>query len=281
MSRLWCFTKQSSGFEDDLTWSTLDTFPLVNPDESIIQCLYYQVEEAPTTKKIHLQGFIIAKRRIRFNTLQKLFPGVHIVKARGTQQQNIDYCSKSTSRIKGPYKIGEFLKPGECKALSYVCEGIKQHKPFTWAIDEYPEIYIRNYNGLMRYRELILDEIPIFRQLEVHWYYGKTGTGKTRSVYEQEPNVYRCTRDAQWWDGYFDQKAILFDEFYGDIRCKDMLNYLDGYRIQLPVKGGFVNARWTVVYITSNISPESVYMFVLPDVKDAFMRRINNIKYFE
>lgn len=278
MSRIWCFTKFS-----DVSTSTLwclasdDNLPLDNPDSEKVQCLYYQVEECPTTHRIHLQGFIIMKKRTRFSTVSKLFEGCHITKARGTQDQNIAYCSKSESKIVGPFKIGELLKPGEDNAFKAVCEYVKQGKPISELALDYPDVIVRHSRGLEQLIRYIQPRVETFRHVEVIYIYGPTGTGKTRMCYESQPLLYEVRQNGLWWDGYVDQKCILFDEFYGDIKIKDMLRWLDGYPVYVPFKGGFIQARWTIVYITSNVHPDDIYRCVPIDVKSAFMRRISEI----
>lgn len=277
-SRLWTFTKQSDD-ETSITWmlASDDNLPIDNPDSQIVQCLYYQVEEAPTTHKIHLQGFIVTKKRSVFNTIKKLFPGCHIEKARGTQEQNVAYCSKSDTKILGPFIIGELEHPGKSTPLESCVDLVKKGSTFKQVCDEYPQVYVKHFRGLQALRFALLSEPPKWRTLEVVYIYGKTGVGKTRYCYELSPNLYKVVNNGQWWDGYYDQESILFDEFYGDIRVKDMLNWLDGYPIQLPIKGGFTYGRWIKVYITSNNPLESLYPTVPLDVREAFIRRITTV----
>ena len=78
-------------------------------------------------------------------------------------------------------------------------------------------------------------------------------------------------------DGYNKQDTIIFDDFYGQIRMADMLRYLDGYPVQLPIKGGFVWAHWTHVWITSNSDPDTWYTSVPAETVAAFRRRITEI----
>ena len=42
----------------------------------------------------HLQGYLYKKNKQRFSALRKLLPRAHWSVCKGTQQQNIDYCSK-------------------------------------------------------------------------------------------------------------------------------------------------------------------------------------------
>ena len=118
-----------------------------------------------------------------------------------------------------------------------------------------------------------------FRKLEVIVNWGDTGLGKTRGPYDEgafkwEPST------PEWWDGYDGEEILLIDEFYGQLRPSRLLALLDGYQLRLPIKGGFTYARWTKVYISSNVPPDDWYKDVPDKVKQALMRRITTIKEF-
>lgn len=55
-------------------------------------------ETCPTTNKTHLQGFFHLKTKQRWSVLskklQESFKGLHLEKQKGSDKQNIDYCSK-------------------------------------------------------------------------------------------------------------------------------------------------------------------------------------------
>ena len=107
---------------------------------------------------------------------------------------------------------------------------------------------------------------------------GTPGSGKTRSVYDKEPEVYTVPiqqSNSVWFDGYQGQEAVLFDDFYGGIKYSNMLQLLDRYPIQVPIKGGYVNWRPKRIYITSNKDIETWYGSDIPALK----RRINQIHY--
>lgn len=282
-SRLWTITVFPEEKSEELNWplATEDNLPLDNPDPEQIQGLFYQVEQCPKTSKYHLQGFVVFKKKVRFGTVKTLFPTAHIEKCRGTQQQNITYCSKSESKIRGPFTVGTLETPGKSKPLQEACKMIVEGKTMREIAVEYPTVFVVHSRGLRMLQQQILEEPASWRVIEVIWYWGKTNVGKTRTCYEQDPKLYKVKDKGQWWDGYIDQTTILFDEFYGEIPMKNMLNWLDGYPIDLEVKGGYTSARWTKVFITSNTDPHNMYNGVPQDVRDAFYRRINQIIYLE
>lgn len=115
---------------------------------------------------------------------------------------------------------------------------------------------------------------------EVHIYWGDTRTGKTRAVYELEPDVFDKPSDDKWFDGYQGEEAILLDEFRGEIPVGSLLKWLDRYPIRVHSKGSMVplcTKRW---YITSNLNPEEWYLNIDEKTKAALFARFTLIKHF-
>jgi len=122
---------------------------------------------------------------------------------------------------------------------------------------------------------LDLHKPPKFRSITVYYVWGPTDTGKTRSAYEFDPDLYRLfSCHPEWWDGYDSEKTVLIDDYRGEIPVSRMLQILDGYPLRVPIKG---SSRWlhaTTIFITSNFPPE--YFWKGPNL-DAILRRITNI----
>jgi len=59
----------------------------------------WQLERAPTTGTLHLQFFFVLEAGTRKSALKKLYPGAWFAPMRGTIEQCITYCSKSTSAV--------------------------------------------------------------------------------------------------------------------------------------------------------------------------------------
>lgn len=84
-------------------------FTLNNPPDNLedvhkhkdVSFLVYQLEEGKK-KTSHFQGYLELKRRLRLKNVQKIFDPhrPHLEIARGSQQQNIDYCTKDKTRVK-------------------------------------------------------------------------------------------------------------------------------------------------------------------------------------
>ena len=127
----------------------------------------------------------------------------------------------------------------------------------------------------------------IFRHLTVSYIFGKTETGKTRHVMEKYGyrNVFRVTKyDRTAFDGYVGQDVIVFEEFRSSFKIEEMLNYLDGYPLQLPSRYNDKEAAYTKVYIITNWKISEQYRNVQsehPTTWQAFNRRIHGIYDFD
>lgn len=98
-SQNWCFTVPN------YTDVELLHLQLLSEDPSVAYLIVGR-EVAPTTGTRHLQGFIRFNKRLRFAGVRNLLPQCHLTSARGTLQQNRDYCSKE----------GDFDEWGTCPA---------------------------------------------------------------------------------------------------------------------------------------------------------------------
>lgn len=122
-----------------------------------------------------------------------------------------------------------------------------------------------------------------WRDLEVTYIFGKTGSGKTRSVMDKYgyANCYRVTDYKHPFDTYDGQDVLIFEEFRGGLKHGDMLNYLDGYPLLLPCRYFNRQACYTKVFIITNIAPDEQYVNIDRESRSAFWRRIHVVKEFE
>ena len=197
---------------------------------------------------LHLQGAITFKRAYRLTQLKKLNERVHWEIAKVQDAEN--YCTKGEIVIDSNNG-----KQGARSDLKAVVDQLKKGDTMQAIAEEFPELYIKYHKGLSALKKEIQPRIKDFTKTSVTVFWGPPGCGKTRKVHELEDNVYNVMEPINgslWFDGYEGQEAILFDDFYGWIKYHMLLQLLDGYKMQLPVKGSTVWKNWTRVYITSN-----------------------------
>lgn len=259
-------------------------------------CMCDEIGEEGT---YHTHIFIQGKNQIRFSTVKNRFPGAHIEMAKGTAQENRDYCTKEgkwENHKKKETNLREtFEEMGECPVerpgrrtdLENLYEMIQEGKTNKEILDENPR-YMMNLDKIERARQVVIEAQyrDKFRPMHVEYHWGVTGTGKTRGVMEKHgyANVYRVTNMEHPWDGYRQQPVVLFEEMRSNFKIQDMLNWLDGYPLELPCRYANKIACFTHVYITTNIPLEEQYPNVQkeqPLTWEAFLRRIHVVKEYE
>lgn len=248
----------------------------------------------------HTHLFLYRKNPVRFSKVKKSFPAAHIDKAYGTSQDNRDYIRKE-GKHKDTDKADTNLKEtfeesgempmehqGKRNDLTMLYDWIKQGLSNYEILEENPE-YMADLDKIERCRQIVKQEEfkRKFRTLTVEYYYGKTGSGKTRGIMERYgyENVHRVTDIQHPWDSYRGQDVVIFEEFHSDFyRITDMLNYLDGYPLELPCRYNNKQACYTKVYLLSNRKLEDQYRDIKredPETWDAFCRRIHTVKIFD
>ena len=162
----------------------------------------------------------------------------------------------------GPWTLGEAARSdGQTKLHEQLAEAVAtiQQKRSIAEVD--PTIIMRYPSGCARV--LSLQQPKIRKNLVVIVIVGSTGIGKTWSVHDlvAPDDLYTVNygNGGLWWDGYAGHKAILFDEFKGQVPLQRMLQLLDIYPQRLEIKGGFTPAEYKLVFITSNSMPEFWY----------------------
>jgi len=220
----------------------------------------------------HLQGHIVWKRSYRLTQLKKLIPEAHWEKTKTVDAEN--YCTK------GEIIIDVQPAQGKRTDVSKVVERVKNGDSLQSIASENPNDFIRLHKGITALKVALQPRITTFVKSHVEVLYGKPGTGKTRKVYEND-SVYSVMKPQKngniWFDNYDGQDVLLIDDFEGWIEYTFLLHLLDGYPLQLPIKGGTLHRNWTKVYITSNKSIWEWYEHSI----DALVRRIDKVFRYE
>lgn len=227
----------------------------------------------------HLQGYWEFKSGVRFATLKKAFPAIHLEACKGSPQQNIDYCSKD-----GDYfEVGKPKNQGKRSDLDAVMEDISGGMSKLDVFHEHPSIAFRYPKALEEYRRLATKKnLAGYKEKDVRVYWGETGTGKTRSAMEEFPDAFIVSSGLTgfWWSGYDGESTVVMDEFRGGIPLCQLLRILDGYPVQVSVHGGSAYLLATTVIITSNVDPDLWYQNADDRSLKALKRRISSVKYF-
>jgi hypothetical protein len=221
----------------------------------------------------HLQGYIQLESRKTMAWVKRLVTGdrAHLEVARGTPQEADDYCKKDGDyESYGAIRVGQ----GRRSDLESVASTVKSGASLSAIAEAHPSAFIRYSSGITKLR--LLSAVP---QREIpprlYCFWGRTGVGKTRRVYEF------ISRDAlyvhpgdRWFDGYDAQSAVLFDDFDGSwFPITYLLKLIDRYTFQVPIKGGYTWWNPNHIYFTSNHPPEQWYSNASVQHQDALLRR--------
>lgn len=147
--------------------------------------------------------------------------------------------------------------------------------------EEFPSIILRYGNGVQRLRGLYRPERTTVPEIWTLW--GKTGTGKTRRVWEfADVEQLWVHPGDKWFDGYDGQPAVLFDDFDGSwFKLSYLLKLLDRYPMPVPVKGNHTWWRPKTIYITSNLNPQDWYPNAHEEHKRALLRRLREYGHIQ
>lgn len=292
-SRKWQLTinnPEEHNFDHDTIKKKLEKFKNL-----IYSCFCDEIGENGT---FHTHIYLQFSSSIRFSTLKKSFDVAHIEPANGTAQQNKDYIKKEgkweTSKKKETNipesfeELGEMPveRQGKRNDLDALYDMIKSDMTNAQII-EADTTYMLNIDKIERVRQAIREEKAknTFRKLQVHYIYGPAGTGKTRYVMDNHgySNVCKITNyDSHPFDAYKGESVLLLDEYRSQLKIGDMLQYLDGYPLNLPARYGDRVALYETVYIVSNIPLQSQYIHVQQneyETWNAFCRRITDCTY--
>jgi hypothetical protein len=246
----------------------------------------------------HTHLFVAFNSCVRFSTVKSRFEGAHYEMANGTSQQNKDYVykegkwekdkKKETNLIETHEEYGTMPieRQGARNDLEDLYAMIKEGMSNYDIIEQNPA-YMLSIDKIERCRQIVKENTykNTFRSVETTYIFGTTGTGKTRGVMELYgyENVYRVTDYLHPFDSYKGQDVVVFEEFRSSLRIQDMLNYLDGYPLELPCRYANKIACFTKVFLVSNISLVEQYESIqeeYPETWKALLRRINRIKKY-
>lgn len=220
----------------------------------------------------HLQGYIEFENPRAtgkgWSNFKKLLGEGHYEMRRGTAKQAADYCKKDGQFV----EFGEITRQGERTDWTAATAAVLSGTSIVEVIQEQPQL-LPAIRALERLKNLSI--APVEREVHVVWLHGSPGSGKTKYVWDLHPSVY-SKPSGSWWDGYEGEDVLLLDDFDADIPYQELLKVLDRYKYRVPVKGGYVGARWTKVYITSNAHPDTFYKY--QSNRQALVRRISEIK---
>lgn len=206
----------------------------------------------------HLQGLVVMKSQTSLRSMIKKLPGCHVEICKSLDG-SIVYCKKdndftergiapATQIEKGKKekrKWGEIRQAAEEGRLDDIPEDIRFRCPHL--IDIHRQKYLRS-------RPLVDTET------EHLWYYGKSGTGKSRKAREDNPKAFLKTCN-KWWCGYQDEESVIIEDLdkKHDVLVHHLKIWADRYPFPAEVKGGSMKIRPKQIIVTSNYHPTDIW----------------------
>ena len=104
--------------------------------------------------------------------------------------------------------------------------------------------------------------------------YGRTGCGKSRAArdlseqfYENAGMCYERTGVSKWWDGYENERMVIWDEIESNYNFEQLLGLLDRYPMRVESKGGHIEFNSKMINITINLYPTAIFNHVCEEYK--------------
>ena len=247
-------------------------------DEIIIQsivCEYIvygrEIGESGTP---HLQGYIYFKNAKSFSAVLKLFPSKpHIEVAKGNAGQNYDYATKDGDF----YENGDKPEQGKRSDIDMMREKLKEKPQMRNVVDT-----CTSYQALKMAEQILkYKEKPRSWECSVYWFYGETGTGKSKKAFElvDPDDYYVCMPTSKWWDGYDAHSDVIIDDIRSNFSTySEFLRIIDRYAYKVETKGGTRQLLAKRIFITSPFHPKDIWQNI--EDKQQLLRRIKVIKEF-
>lgn len=225
----------------------------------------------------HLQGYIELSKPQRITGIKKWggpYARMHLETRRGTRLEAKNYCLEDGDwEEHGDWNAGgQGTRTDLDKVRNLAIGGGMREVTLTSNLQQ-----IRVAEKYLTYHEEPRDFKP-----HVEWYWGPTGTGKSRAARNNcsAMDCYTKNTPTKWWNGYDGHEAVIIDDFRDSWwSLTDMLSLLDRYERQVETKGGERQFRASVIVVTSAHSPETLYKGCGEDVQQ-LLRRIDIVTEF-
>lgn len=223
--------------------------------QPIMDYIVGQRELCPTTQRQHWQCYFHLQEAKSLSAVRKALPAdwnsPHLIPAKGSFEKNYIYCTKEQSAIPGT-RFEHGIKPhqGKSSALLLACQQVKEGGLRAVSDDG---VLVRHHRGLATLAAIRRVRQP-FKPKNVIWYWGPTGSGKSRAAHEY-PDLYVQSSSSGWFDGYYGQKTILLEDYDGSLPLREFLQLTDGYDTDAKVKGGFAPIHAETILVTSHFHP--------------------------
>lgn len=238
----------------------------------------------------HVHIVLATPKSMRLERVIKEFlPPAHCKYRKGTRQQAADYLYKT-----GPYKNSEeeviaeshhgdvCTRRGNKNEWDLILESIKRGLTPRMIVKNNPK-HGRIASDIRRaYFDWCRDHCPPQSPKNVHYVYGKSGTGKsyeyTKLCNEHgKENVFKISDYGPGaFDEYMGEPILILDNFKGQFNYDKLMVIVSDY--DSPIMGRYGNVRnvWKDIYINSPYAPKDLYK-VMVDVPERTLRPLDKL----
>lgn len=234
-----------------------------------------QLERCPTTQKLHVQFAVQFKHQKALKAMKLIDPTAHWEPAKGNVNHQVAYCSKTDSKVEGPWEFGTRPAQGARNDLAAVADAVKSGATLAKIAGDHPVQFIKYYRGIAELQRYFTPE----RQWLTRCFYlcGKSGIGKSYGFHHLglrrddwfEPTLESISGSYNF-NGYSGQPVIFIDEvMLSSIQRSMLLHMGNSYPYSIPIKGGQpVPFLARFVFMVANDPPSEKLL-----MDDAFCRR--------
>lgn len=231
----------------------------------------------------HIQGLVCFRDPVWLTGVRKFLPGAHFEVMRGTLQQAEAYCTKEETRDPEGSVFRYGVRPpeqGARKDLAEIGDLVKRGASETEIFETDPGMYLRYHGGIKR--ALTLYQGARDFKTEVFWYFGGTGSGKSRACAAEAPDAYWKAPTDYWWCGYNADEVVVIDDYRCDF-CKfsELLRLFDRYPLRLQIKGGHCQFMAKRIYVTAPFHPVKMWATRSAEDMQQLVRRLTCVKEFK
>jgi len=225
----------------------------------------------------HLQGMITFSNARTLTSVIKRLEGAHVEPTK-SQYDSMVYCKKDGDIYEDgdppqrPEDGGTQEQQRWKRARELATSGNMEE------IDD--DLYIRYYGTFKKIKAdhmVVPESLPT---LNFHWWWGDSGTGKSRTARDENPGHY-LKRPHKWWDGYKHQECVIIDEWepQHEVLCSYLKTWADHHAFAAEVKGTSMCIRPPKIIITSNYSIADCFPNVNAESRKALERRFQ-VRHF-
>ncbi|MDR1563784.1 MAG: hypothetical protein LBS74_02395 [Oscillospiraceae bacterium] len=255
------------GTEQEICDAVADLWLMDNPQRTcaVIYCVSADGLE-------HCHVVLEDTKTMRFSTVKKVYPSMHIEPTKGNKEQAEDYINKRGKWEEKGEKVLAKTQHGEIKGVQGQRRDIEIISEMLEAGKTPREILELSF-GNYRYETSIRKayfakrdkETPFMRDLEVYYHVGESGSGKSYTSQKliNEYGEYKLFVMSNYenglFDGYNGEQILFMDEFRGHMKFSLFLKVIDVYKGEFPARYSNIKGLWNQVHITSVLPPEALY----------------------